>query len=172
MFRVAGGTTRTLFQCNIFDDTIVQPRVAEDHINTGGSIGVSTAIPIEISYNRFRGHPSGQTDSSGGNNESGSGIQTADASTGGISGNIWMHHNIVTNINGSGVGFVGGQGITMEDNRVDNRGANQATNTGWHFMMKNLYGVECTGHTVRRNRGIAKLWAWNHDGTLVGDRRQ
>jgi hypothetical protein len=175
--RVYPGTGRSRITCNVYDgliDTpVAGPNYVNDHISMYESSG-SEGDPIEIAYNRIRG-------ASHGNYQSGSGMQLGDSRTTGDSslkadagGWIWAHDNTIVRTNGAGISVAGGSNILVERNRVENRGDDLASLTGWAFAA--VAYVPGANITFRNNRGTARLWAFNHDGSpgdgLIQDKKR
>lgn len=149
---VQGGSGRSKVTCNISDATYGTgvTKAYEDHISIFGSHGTASD-PIEIAYNRIRG----------GTSQTGSGMMLGDKG----GSNIWAHHNTVVTVANAGIGVAGGSNITVSDNRVDNRGANLASKTHMAYSVRGF--DSCNSVALLRNRGIARLWAWNNGGVLV-----
>jgi len=167
--RKAAASTKIL--CNVMDDTLIEQRPmaggrerkVEDHINLYNS-GGTAQFPVEIAYNRIRGADDGK----GG--QSGSGMQLGDSPAGGggkgsnVPGYFFVHDNIVYHVNGQGIAIAGGVGSVVQNNMVDNRGASMDSMTGWAFGLRNFDGDKPASVTYTGNKGIANLWAYNHDG--------
>ncbi|WP_428419927.1 right-handed parallel beta-helix repeat-containing protein [Methylibium sp.] len=159
---VREGSGQTRITCNVLDGrygTAPSGRSNEDHISLYNTLG-SQSNPIEIAYNRIRGYPMG-----GG--RSGSGMQLGDGGTSSTgSGWYWVHDNTIVYTNGSGISVAGGSNITIENNRVDNRGPNQDSMTSQAFVLQAHAPIN--GVTLRNNRGIANGWAWDGGRLLPG----
>lgn len=163
---VRGGTGRSRISCNVFDGLIDTPVSGPNHVGDHISIYASSGSrddPIEIAYNRIRGAARGAQ-------ESGSGIQLGDSPAGGgaqgefdAGGWIWAHHNTIVRTQGVGIGVAGGSNILVEHNRVENRGEDLASMTGWPYAaVAHASGAQIV---FRHNAGTARLWAFNRDGS-------
>lgn len=165
------GTASTKITCNVIDDSLVErypmaggrERKVEDHISFYNAGGTSQ-FPVEIAYNRIRGYADGK----GG--ESGTGMQLGDSPAGGggsgsnVSGYFYVHDNIVKHTNGQGIALAGGVGSVVKDNKVDNRGSNLLSATGWPFGLRNFDTSKPASVTFSGNKGIGSLWAFDRDG--------
>lgn len=164
---VRAGTGQSRITCNVKDGQYSPGLAADahkvgDHISMYNSLGTREK-PIEIAYNRILGDPSNAE-------ESGSGMQLGDGENGGNtleSGWYHVHNNTIVMVNGSGIGVAGGHDILIENNRIDQRGPDLASSTGWAFGIKNFsINRGCYNIAFENNRAtIAKLWAFNHDGS-------
>jgi hypothetical protein len=159
---------QTKVTCNRVDglspsaSTVPNYWVDEDHVNLGDSFG-SALLPIEIAYNQIRGTgnylPGGAPTYMTGS-ESGSGFLIGDGGTGDY---VSVHDNTLVKTNNVAISIISGQHVTVDHNRVKNDGANQASMTGWAISSSGT----CTSRSITNNRGIARLWAYDHTGATA-----
>lgn len=164
---VRGGSGQSKVTCNVKDGQYRPGLVTGtykigDHISMYNTLG-SAQSPIEIAYNRVLGDPTGAE-------ESGSGMQLGDGENGGStleSGWYFVHHNTMMMTNGVAIAVSGGHDIRVENNRVDQRGGNLESATGWSFSSKNFStNLGCYNISFANNQStVARLWAFNHDGS-------
>jgi hypothetical protein len=149
---VAGGDRTSRITCNVSDANYGSgPKAYEDHISVFQSHGTERH-PIEITANRIRG----------GTSQTGGGITVGDK------GGSWIavKRNAVVKVSNSGIGVAGGSHILVEENTVDNRGANRQSQTHMAYFVRAL--SPCMDIVVRGNKGVARLWIWGEtDGRLV-----
>ena len=153
---VNGGTSRSRITCNVSDGlpgtrygVSHDKHDVEDHINIFNSAGL-TSDRTEIAYNRLRGGHS--------TSDSGSGIMTGDGQNG---GNLYVHHNVITNVRNVGIGIAGGQNITLETNRIFMDAAVFPINVG--MFASNYSGNACTGHSITGDQ----VWMSNSNSLYV-----
>lgn len=160
------GATPSKVTCNIFDgryqDDQVRSTFSVDKVNLGGSLHGTSGTPFEVAYNRILGPSSGGDDS-------GSGFQIGDLLTTAFEW-INIHHNTIVYSNGGGITISGGNHVTLDNNLVDSRGENTATNTGVSFNWSTYYPerAACTNLTVTNNRGMSRLWYYTATGDDYG----
>lgn len=171
---VSGGTVGSKITCNVSDGyvrspTLVAPPFVDDHINLYNVLGVSTAQPVEVAYNKIRA-------TIGGGMRTGSGIMVGDSPAGGggtggtESGFYYVHDNIIVQANNTGIGVAGGHDIRIEDNWIDQRGPSAASMTGWPLAIKNYkQDSSCYNVAFKRNKLTpANLWSYPPDETQAG----
>lgn len=140
---VSGSGGQTRITCNVSDD-VNRTSGIEDHISLYASSG-SEGQPMLVAWNRMRG----------GKSPTGGGITVGDH------GGSWIHvlENTLVHVANSGIGVAGGTDILVENNRVDNRGADASTLTHQAYFVRAF--SSCARITVRGNRGISRKWNWN-----------
>lgn len=147
-----GDRAASRVSCNVSDANYGNGnKFYEDHISIYKSDG-SPQYPIDVSYNRVRG----------GTSKSGGGITVGDK------GGSWInvHDNVVVTVANSGIGVAGGNNIRIENNRVDNRGKDRASQTHNAYFVRGI--SQCNNIVLKGNRGIARLWNWGETrGDLV-----
>jgi len=147
-----GDSGASRVSCNVSDANYGNGnKFYEDHISIYKSDG-SPQYPIDVSYNRVRG----------GTSKSGGGITVGDK------GGSWInvHDNVVVTVANSGIGVAGGNNIRVENNRVDNRGKDKASQTHNAYFVRGI--SQCNNIVLKGNHGIARLWNWGETrGDLV-----